>query len=925
MAEIYDGILRCNRPVGEKSVWEESFKSKWMLKEFDYKIHFAAIHSFKQRSEGYLEAHNVEAALTEQVQKTLLNVSVKGNKISGLPFFLDKYVADFGDKEGLCKFLLTFIGEQQRKFLFDSLSKNANLKFEFFVEESSEEFSSFFTSETSPISRTTLRKSPNDYEICIVVNPLLMLKETHSLRLLKKKANSLNNSPVQSGVVSPTSSTPSSLEESEEFAVEISAMNSLSSLDSIKLLHREPTEENHSEGSKPFERRGTIGKFFSKKKTKTDSLNPRRRRGSRHTSLVTETLFRDSSEEDSSKLINKTSSATDDSDMPRNNNNEILKIIQNRKQRNSIMEKKYKELNTECELFQRKSSSVLSTNLELKKKISKAIESVISSISAYESSFNNLTCAFYKNSHLELASKVNTPKHSHDMFSSTNEQQDHVSLCELLSERQVPLVSERVFPEPQTISNAHENLILISSQKTLRGAFEDSLKKVYSECNYYFWREINFLSKQLLQGDTLKCKLKQVQLVFLSDNSMSQIPVGPNVKKSWKQLESLLSSETLSPADQAVGDFLRYAKEEAENLLSLKVNQFVQENISTKEDSNDNYNKLLSLLLLGERDFLFELSQYEKFFVQELVERCKKGKKILSSKQAQLFGWETEQFISLHKKLTSLVQMMNKKPTQTHDVGNIFLSLRQDFSVYLKYAERHLQRMNVFQDLMENNKKFAAFVEEAELDQLAGSKVVCILMQPFEMLTRYVIFCRKLSQKCPQELEGTMVSLNDAKQMFSELRVRFLQNVKKGEKMTKLEEMETLLNENAAPNQRLYLRREGREFVCTRNCLVKDSISVNHRSEEITLHLFSDVLLFVSKKKNRYLLREVVPLEHSFVSQVSWTRCKEDSAKSFFFSLQVRSSERVHHYFLCFESETDAVKFCNTLVKSVKNHLSCFM
>ena len=944
--EILDGLLRGSSEMTLSTLKNEP-KFEYKLGEVDPRIHFVLISSFFNRTDHQLDMSNVEEKIKEQTSTTLQSLLFSGDTVF-LPTFFEEYAGDFGfTKEAICKYILNHVEESSP--LYKLLEQPERVHFEFSNQarytNSLQRIPSLsligkIGAMMSPRSKKlfTERSSKSESQECLSPikenSPPTSPERKPSLHSLLRgrtnsspKPNQTKQETVTKKSMSSGASPKGSIEDSDDL------LGPESNSDSVEeeILSVDNTKQNFSPRRKVLVKAAAVyiprsrpsassKKFSSLPQTefvlaKSKALIP-----SSAKSLSSEDILDlriRTLSPSPSRSASHSFNSSDESDLSRLSSSDIVKVLQTKKDRNNIMEDKCKQLSSETDAIRKKTAACIFSLIEIKKKISSAIDLVRSRMSQLDQFGETAHTSFYKTNFLEKLAKDLEESRSHSvnvvpLFS--NESVQHSYYVEVVNQRTLPVVVAQESEEAtKHAGKVEDDLLLVSTHKMLCNQFEEHLKSQFREFDLAFYQEISLLSKKLIGGNTLREKLKQMESLHLSEASMARVILSSDSAKTWDLVSKKIEAAKIDKKDAQLTEFLNLAKKDILSVLQPHLQEFLSKQLPPTRDPAESFSASLAQMLSAERDHLFDLTQFEHFFRQASLEKSKKGAKWISIELTNLLSDHCAEFMSFHKKLLSACQSLQLKPVFQQNVSQIFLDMEADFDIFVEYAKMHAYRVNCFFDVLDH-KRYKAFFEQLEMDQLSGTKIINILLSPSQMLDRYRIFLYRAVSNVP---ESMLEDLKKAQAMILKIQDKFNTALRKGERSKQLQEINELFNETGTIPT-VDFAKEGREFILACPVIVKESLNTAKSNEEEFLFLFTDILLVVSKKKNRTLLKQAIFLEHLFLSHNPWRMSVSGQNKSSsYVGVEVRSPLlSLQTLFFCFESEKEAESwlsvFCNT-------------
>ena len=215
-------------------------------------------------------------------------------------------------------------------------------------------------------------------------------------------------------------------------------------------------------------------------------------------------------------------------------------------------------------------------------------------------------------------------------------------------------------------------LVIVLTSKTLRTLLIESLQKYHLEIFFKFWMEMHYLSKQYFSTFVLKERIKELKQNFFQNSSQIQLS---GEQKKWEMIWESSEKNLLDTHNPILKNFVEGAKNIAELNISEKLKEFMSTYLPDNKSDVEYFDGVVSLIASGERDYLFDISQYEKHFFNGLQSKSKKSGWI-SSSQVELFG-SLENFIAFHKNFLMKIQKMQMLPISSRNIGEIFLSHSQ--------------------------------------------------------------------------------------------------------------------------------------------------------------------------------------------------------------------------------------------------------
>eukprot|EP01091_Cochliopodium_minus_P017109 TRINITY_DN6609_c0_g1_i2.p1 TRINITY_DN6609_c0_g1~~TRINITY_DN6609_c0_g1_i2.p1 ORF type:complete len:1318 (+),score=432.27 TRINITY_DN6609_c0_g1_i2:60-4013(+) len=868
--EIFHGLLRGNRsfyPSNIKPFQEGDRRVKLCNTEpLDPRIHFSLITSFEKRYDFCLTEKNLENSFVDQTKQAMTSVKHLSNKVV-LPLSMNLYRDDFGEtNEQVSKFILNYISEKDNKQLYNYIRDNDNI-----FSSQHDSLLSLTKSSIEDLRRSANRKFDTDPLSNTFSKSISKLSPRHSETHKKSPRNNPSVSPrtpisppkvfiIQDNrrMHSPIQeiANSSSSQEDEVFQMDLSPSNS-----NINSPSRSPRRSNnedvltsdedsepkvisrHSENYRiraPLPRSNSprANRRHSFTEPKTPSINgtsPNNKPISDilRKKLLSQGLFSANPKE---KIMlgnlgkgRSTTNFLTQENLSKLSDTEISEVVEHQRKRNEEMERKCAELEKENDKEYKNTYTQQFNIFDLKKKILSIIEDFklkSGRLSNFDDqidllNYQNESCIdFFKS---KQSKKTESYKVSCMNFFEVNDNNltsQHQDIVSILSSRIPPqLLKLHVFSKDSSVRSKElelkditdeDFLVLILTSKVLRSSFAEALQKSHSDIYLKFWVEMHYLSKQHLSPFVLKDRMKEFKITYFQTSSPTQISLYEHQKK-WEMIWESAEKNLLDSNNPILKSFVENMKSHTQNQLSQSVRNFISTYIPENKKKIDRFDGIVALIASGERDFLFDVTQYEKHFYQGLLSKCKLSSWIQSS-QVEMFG-SFDKFITLHKSLLSKIQKMQMQTIENRNIGEVFLSFKDDFEAYIKYAENFSSRIDLLFDMLHTNKKFSTFVSKLEKSEMNGTKLITILMFPFEMLNRYHICFTLILERLPKRFNQIEEQMRDACEMFESLMEQFRNRMVKGDLVRKLNEVDISINEGNSLNQKLCICTEGRRFI----------------------------------------------------------------------------------------------------------------
>ncbi|XP_017267695.1 rho guanine nucleotide exchange factor 28 isoform X3 [Kryptolebias marmoratus] len=242
-------------------------------------------------------------------------------------------------------------------------------------------------------------------------------------------------------------------------------------------------------------------------------------------------------------------------------------------------------------------------------------------------------------------------------------------------------------------------------------------------------------------------------------------------------------------------------------------------------------------------------------------------------------------FRAMQERRQAATQMDNSQNYLIHQIGDILLQQFSDENaekmkqVYGKFCSHHIEAVNVFKELQQQNKKFQNFVRQQSNNSLVKRREVpeCILLVT-QRITKYPLLLERIIQYT-QEGSQEHADLSSALAQIRDIIAAVDLTVSKYERSQELQEVLTRLetksfaklkNGKVFRKQELHskhrdLHHKGLVFWKTATGRLKDTLAL----------LLTDVLVFLQEKDQRFVFASVdqkppvIPLQKLIVREVA--------------------------------------------------------
>lgn len=272
------------------------------------------------------------------------------------------------------------------------------------------------------------------------------------------------------------------------------------------------------------------------------------------------------------------------------------------------------------------------------------------------------------------------------------------------------------------------------------------------------------------------------------------------------------------------------------------------------------FKKVTSEMVATEINYVTDLKVTTTIFRRPLM-----GEKsaILPLEAFNIFA-NIEDVYALNRKFLTALQKEHGKPLASKNYGKVFLEFAPEFKrVYLTYAGRKTISRNTLTELSNNNKKFAAFLEEClQKPPCRHLELKSFLIKPVQRICKYPLLLRTMVDSIPKGYTDK-ASLIDAKKAMEDVVMALEDQLFVEDDKMKVLELEGALNWHRDPKLVLAV---GDRAMLYDSILVGTEIPVGTNVNDalmktmrnIHLYLLSDLLLLVEKVEKKGARRDIL-------------------------------------------------------------------